>query len=257
LAPNPVNFANIVPVSAVPGNASKATWNYSISTPAAYPNAVDNNAAATAAGDNASATPATIYRTTHLKITVATPSATATGPSYPSQPGYNLGSTPLNYTYSVENDGPNIAAYVPLNNAFAQLSPPSGFAPPAGSVAVTPPTSGNLACTTGPTNLYSSNCTIAAVSPNTSTTPLQLVFPVTYPDLAPPAGTYPAPESVSAVPTDQKSATYNYTTTTPATYANSVDSCHLMATTFRRSTRSSMRRTHRSRGWFPTSLMIW
>ncbi len=224
LAPNPVNFANIVPVSAVPGNASKATWNYSISTPAAYPNAVDNNAAATAAGDNASATPATIYRTTHLKITVATPSATATGPSYPSQPGYNLGSTPLNYTYSVENDGPNIAAYVPLNNAFAQLSPPPGFAPPAGSVAVTPPTSGNLACTTGPTNLYSSNCTIAAVSPNTSTTPLQLVFPVTYPDLAPPAGTYPAPESVSAVPTDQKSATYNYTTTTPATYANSVDS---------------------------------
>ena len=221
LPPNPVNFANMVPVSAVPGNASSATWSYSISTPAAYPNAVDNTPTL---GDNAANTAATIYRTTHLKLTVATPTATATGPSYPTQPGYNLSSTPLNYTYSIENDGPNIAVYVPLTNAFAQLSPPVGFTPPTGSVVVTPPTSGNLNCATGATNLYSSNCNVAAVPPNTPTTPLQLIFPVTYPDLAPPAGTYPAPESVSAVPTDQKAATYNYTTTTPPTYTNSVDS---------------------------------
>ncbi|HTZ90217.1 MAG TPA: hypothetical protein VMA71_07745 [Alloacidobacterium sp.] len=223
LAPPAGNFTSPA-VSAVPGNAASATWNYSISTPATYTNAVDNNVAGTTAGDNASATAATIYRTTHLKITVATPTATATGASYPSQPGYNLSSTALNYTYSIENDGPNIAVYVPLSNAFAQVSPPAGFTPPTGSVAVTVPTSTNLSCTTGATTLYSSTCTVGAVSPNTPATPLQLVFPVTYPDLAPPAGTYPAPESVSAVPTNQSSATYNYTTTTPATYTNSIDS---------------------------------
>jgi len=48
-------------------------------TPTGYPNAVDNNAAASQAGDNKGSAPATIYRTTHLKVTVATPTATATG----------------------------------------------------------------------------------------------------------------------------------------------------------------------------------
>lgn len=244
LTPAPGVFSGRA-VSAVPGDAPSAPWSYSISTPwspvplsgqpfPGYPNAVDNKVSAS--DDFKNSTSATIYRTTHLKLTLGTSTATATGASYPLQPGYNLSNNPVNYTYTLQNDGPDAAIYIPLNNTFAYSGQPPTLYVLGTGVNVAETNTNDLSCTTPPTTgLYASSCTVRRVLPTTPGTPTPtgtFVFPVTFPDTPLPLATSMAGESLSAVPTDQPFATYNYTATAPlvstlahptTAYTNSID----------------------------------
>ncbi len=218
------------PVSAVPGDAPSALWAYAISTPwtatTFYPNAFDSNVTASTAGSNQGNTTATIYRTSHLKITLTTttaPNETTPSSSFPNQPGYHLGTT-VNYSYVIENDGPDAAIYVPVSNAFTYVgAPPAGYVLGTG-VTVSPTNSGDLSCPTfSGAGLYTETCTLRAIVPGTPP-PGSFVVPVSYPDTQLPLNTSTAGESLSSVPSDVPSATYNdKATITAAAYNNSVD----------------------------------
>jgi len=205
--------ANVYPapaaLSAVPTNASTAAYKYGVTTPAVYTNAVDSNPGGTAAGDNTTSYLVKIYRTVHLKLTLANAGPNATGGSYV-QPAYNLGSN-VSYTYTLANAGPNIALNVPLTSL---LSPPSGYAAPSGSYTITPPTSGSLSCTPNYTA-----CGVEAIGNGSN----NLVFTVAYPDNPPPTYIFPT-QDLDAVPSNATTAAYNYAINLGATaYSNAID----------------------------------
>ncbi len=181
---------------AVPQNAANATVKDSV-TLSAPAGTYDPNAL------TAQSTGVVVQRSVHLKLSLTTTTTSLSGTGY-TAPAYNLG-TQINYVYTINNSGPNIAVAVPLT---AALTPPAGYMPPAGYVTVTAPSTG-VTCAPDYTS-----CTVASV-PSGST---QLTFIVTYPDKAPPANVYPAPAAISAVPTNTSSAAYKYGITLPVTY---------------------------------------
>ena len=197
-------------LSAVPTALSNATYTYGVTLPVTYysqgggptPIAVDSNPAGTTTGDNTTSYSVNIYRTVHLTLSLANSGTNANGGSYV-QPAYNLGSN-VTYTYTLKNDGPNNALNVPLTSL---ISPPSTYVPlpPPSAYAVMPPTVNGLVCTSG----YAS-CVIGAVLQGP--TPTTLAFTAAYPDIAPSGYQWPTQENLSAVPSDAKSAAYNYNT---------------------------------------------
>jgi len=143
---------------------------------------VDKDPGATAGGSNTFTAPVSIYRTVHLKFTLVNTGNTVSGGNYVLPPpnnannAYNLGSSSVQYSYQIQNSGPNIALNVPLSNALAATTPATYAAPP-GSFLVTLPSSGNVQCNLTSNNTTSS-CGVEAVPPGTN----NLTFNIAYPD---------------------------------------------------------------------------